>query len=234
MSATICQKNLYTQKVRCENMKKSVLIISFLLIILTLNVHAVSYGGNIPRIQEFPAEREERSAIAQGKAQVPQTLSSGNELKDLQRNMYLLNDQIVSLRTTIQNVQADQNAQMSNIVSEITTVRGAVDELQDLKRMRDELPQLIEQKTAPSLFLTIILLLNFLLLCAIVGILWQAREFKERTRAVHSHRDLYEYIKKSVRSGVHIRNIKHYLVDHGWDEDEVDKAIHELREGEAK
>ena len=208
-------------------MKKSVLVTVLLVSLLTITVLAVSYGERIPRIQEFPSEREERALEAKAASQPAVQPLSSNDVKDVQRNVYLLNEQINSLRSTVYDAQAESTNQVNNVLAEIATVKATLEELRDVKRLRDELPELLEQKTAPSPFLLLLTILNFLLLCATIGMLWYMREEKAAVVKSHSHRDLYDYIRKSLRSGVHIRNIKHHLVDHGWDEDEVDKAIHE-------
>ncbi len=202
--------------------------------LLAFSVVAVSYGERIPRIQEFPSEREERALEAKAASQPSVQPSSSTDVKDVQRNVYLLNEQINSLRSTVYDAQTESTNHANNILAELAATKALIEELSDVKRLRDELPALLEQKTAPSPFLFILTILNFLLLCATLGMLWYMREEKAAVVKTHSHRDLYDYIRKSLRSGVHIRNIKHHLVDHGWDEDEVDKAIHELREGEAK
>ena len=213
-------------------MKKRVLIVSLLMSLLICSVYAVSYGEKIPRIQEFPSEKQERALQTQAANNPASQPSSSNDVKDVQRNVYLLNEQINSLKSTIYDAQTENTNQINTLLSDLATVKATTEELRDLKRLRDELPQLIEQKAAPSPFLLILTVLNFLLLCLIISMLWYTHEEKAAATKTHNHRDLYDYIKKSLRSGVHIKNIKHHLVDHGWDEDEVDKAIHELREGE--
>ena len=100
----------------------------------------------------------------------------------------------------------------------------------------DEIPPLIDKPQPAPVFLTLLTVANFLILCAITGILWHFHgEHKTGMHAheAHSHRELNDYIRKNLRAGMHIRDIKHYLLQHGWDEDEVDKAVHQIREGEA-
>lgn len=219
----------YSQCDLCH-MKKSVLALVF--IIVTLTVNAVTYGERIPRIQELPSERAEREAQALPSPE----LASGEDIKDVQRNLQIINDQVAALRTTAQNVRTEQSIQISNVQSELSAVRSDTAELKSLKTKLDELPPLIEKPQQAPVFLTLLTIANFLMLCALAGMLWYVREEHKsaaHARESHSHKELHDYIRKNLRVGMHIRDIKHYLLQHGWDEDEVDKAIHQIREGEA-
>ncbi|MBI4016077.1 MAG: hypothetical protein HY363_00110 [Candidatus Aenigmarchaeota archaeon] len=210
-------------------MKKGVLLA--LLILAAITVNAVTYGERIPRIQELPSERAEREAEA-----LPPPLTAGDDIKDVQKNLQIINDQVAALRTTVQNVRTEQSIQLSNAQSELSAVRSDTEELNALRTKLDEIPPLLEKPQPAPLFLTLLTIVNFLVLCGLAGMLWHLHgEHKTASHAheSHSHKELNEYIRKNLRAGMHIRDIKHYLLQHGWDEDEVDKAVHQIREGEA-
>lgn len=212
-------------------MKRGILILLFVL--LAMSVYAVTYGERIQRFEEFPSERAQREASL---LPPPAPLVQGSELSDVQKNVQILNDQISALRTAINNARTEQSLQSNQLVSELAQVKENVEDVEDLKRLRDELPALLEKPGPSPLFLSLLTIINFLLLCVMVGMIWHvhAKHSTAPEKKGHSHKELRDYIGQSLRSGVHIRSIRQNLIQHGWDEDEIDKSIHQMREGEAK
>ncbi len=223
-------------------MKKSVLLLLFL--IAAFSVYAITIGERIPRIQELPSERAAREAAEAAEARPAHELAKGAEIEDIHADLEDihgelkgLTDQVAALRTTAQNIRTEQNVQISNVMSELSTVRGNTEELRSLRTLKEELSPILEKPQPAPMFLTILTIINFLMLCAVAGMMWVVRgehATKPHVAEEHTHKELHDYIKRNIRAGMHIKDVKKYLVDHGWDEGDIDKAVHQIREGEAR
>lgn len=213
-------------------MKKGLMALLVFAILLSSITYAVTYGGRITRIQTFPGEKV-KAEIEQAKSDIDQQNQEAIlKLAELSNQVAQLNSDVEKMTTESANARTETNVQLSNILNAISNLKTQIDDIRDIKNLRTELPPLLEQ---PREIITPKILLYFsganilLLLVVIMLVIFVRKEHDSGHKMTpHGHPELHEYIKQHVAKGVHINTIRHQLISHDWEADEVDQAIREV------
>lgn len=215
-------------------MKKGIAILLLLTILLSSTAYALAYGSKITRIQTFPGETV-KAEIDAAKADIgQQNQEAVLKLDELSTAVQKLQEEVAKLSTDSASSRTETNVQMSNILNSISNLKTQVDDIAEIKNLKTELPPLLEQ---PREIITPKLLINLaginivLLVILLILVLFVRKEHEgSHKMSAHGHPELHEYIKQHVAKGVNINTIKHQLVSHDWDPQEVDQAIREVSE----
>ncbi|GEM_PF-5834524 len=215
-------------------MKKRILITILLLLLCSSIVYAVTYGPKITRIQTFPGEEIKANSDFAKESISDQNLIAEQKLKALEDAVAELRNSIDKLSTDSTNARTETNVQQSNIQNSINGLKSQLDDLRDLKNLREELPPLLEQ---PREIITPKILLNLsavnigLIVVLIALVLFVKRDHEASHKMTpHGHPELHEYIRQHIGKGININTIRHQLISHDWDPEEVDQAIREVKE----
>src|SRR3989344_4447533 len=138
-------KNLYISNDMDNIMKKGMLILLVIILLCSTTVYAVSYGGQITRIQTFPGEVVKEQVDFAKESIADQNAQATQKLQDLENAVANLKSNIDKMSTDATNSRTETNVQLSNIVNSMNGLKTQLDEIRDLKNLKTELPALIDQ-----------------------------------------------------------------------------------------
>jgi len=214
-------------------MKKRIVLFVLISVLFSTSVFAVSYGAKIQRIQTFPGEKI-KGEIDIAKESIGEPDETQRQLTELSRLVSDVKVEIDKLSADMNNARTEVTVQMSNLLTGVANVKSQIEEFRELKLLRDELPPLLEQPReiiTPKLLINLSIV-NIVLLFVLIGLVLFVRRDHDATHKMvpHGHPELHDYIRQHIKKGVHINTIRHQLLSHDWDSDEVDQAIREVRE----
>ena len=212
-------------------MKKGIVTLLVLLALLSTFAQAYATGGQIPRIQTFPAER-----TATAKQEAPPVQEKTTATDQLSQTISELQLKIDSLKTQVDQVKTDLGSsetrtqgQVSELSNAISTMKTTVDGLGDLRLLRTEIPPLLEEprEIITPKELIYLSVANIVLLAIILILLFSGR--RKKSLEAHSHPELNDYIKQHLKKGIAPTTIRQQLLSHDWDVSDINEAFKEVQ-----
>lgn len=211
-------------------MKKGIVLFLLIFSLLTSITHAYSIGGSITRIQKFPSEIIREQTPTENVEKAPPARQP--DLDELTSTTTQLMIQIDELKTQLDSAKTELSASETQTQTKITgletslaALKTAVDSLQELKRLRAEIPPLLEEprEIIPPKILVYLTAANAVLLALLIFIILLKNK---KGNKPHAHPELTGYVQQHLRKGIPLSTIRDQLLSHDWDANEIDKAIH--------